>query len=189
MITREARSRKARQSQRKGKVGEREVAELLSKAFYPNGDGFLRRTPMSGGWGGLPVLCGDLVPIRDDKIDDRWPFYWEVKRRKRATFAPFELLAGRTGILGKWYNEMLTKSSTLEFPLLVWRADRTDWFVFMSGCVFDALSHSFGNYPRESAILVINSVDEAKGDFINLSLVDFVKWFVGKKVMKGNPNA
>ena len=68
-----------KKSRDKGRRGEIEVRDLLTKIFYPNGEGRVVRTPMSGAWGITKVLTGDLVPVRDDQLDREIPFFFSVK--------------------------------------------------------------------------------------------------------------
>ena len=66
----EEKSRRGKKSKRKGRSGEQQASKLLTKIMYPNGDGEVRRTPMSGAWHGVAALTGDLICILDEAIDD-----------------------------------------------------------------------------------------------------------------------
>jgi len=175
------RSRAAKKASRKGKQGEYEVRDILSELFYSSGGGACHKTPLSGAWGGMPILSGDLVCITDKGlIDTRLPFFWEVKFRARREFTPYRYLAGEFGILKDWYEVEKKKCARNQgnlLPLLVWRANETPWFVFMDIGAFMLLEDSLGMYGYGGKVESVWEHEEAEDGYVMIPLKDFCKWF------------
>lgn len=126
--TRVKAGRKARRKGRRGEFGARDLCRAL---FYPNGDGTVERTPMSGAWHGTPVMTGDLVFLRNDEFDHkRFPFFFEVKNVSRKSVAPFKLLAGEYGDIEEWLRVASMKAYKGElYAIVMWKVNNSCWFV------------------------------------------------------------
>lgn len=156
-------------SNTKGKRGEYEVRDILQKKFYPNGDGQVVRTPMSGAWGGMPVLTGDLIFLKNGEPDVRFPFFWEVKLQKRSALAPFRILGGTFPTLKGWLEKATVSGTSSRIPLVVWRTDFSPWFVFMWETDFRVLSEWFG--PTSKQMTELRS-----GGCVNLIFAEWLEW-------------
>ena len=142
--------------------------------YRGDAEGRVVRTPMSGAWGGEKVLSGDLIPIWEDKIDYRFPIYWEVKRVKRDTISPFRLLAGDPGKLASWLKKAFKQTLENYLTVLLWKVDFGVWQVTMHMNDFEMFSESFGPLPHPRVVL---SQHFRKDGYITMRLDDFKNWF------------
>jgi hypothetical protein len=145
------RVKSGRKSRRKGKRGEYESRDLLTKLFYPDKDGKVERTPMSGAWHGTPVMTGDLVFLKNDNFDGRFPFHFEVKNVSKTTIAPYRLLQGNAGVLWTWLNETAEKADkgwpTKALPILMWKVNFSDWFIMFTHEVMERFIRFGSGFP------------------------------------------
>ncbi len=137
-----------RKSRTKGRGGEYEVRDLLTNLFYKDGSGEFVRTPLSGAWGHTKIMTGDLVPIRNDKLDESIPFFWEVKRVD-SDISVAQLIQGfmpnrMRGWLDK-AHQICSGSSYI--PLIIWRMNFMGWMVVMSLSSFYIQTELFGKQP------------------------------------------
>jgi hypothetical protein len=174
-------------SRDKGRRGEVEVRDILKKAFYPNDEGKVSRTPMSGAWGITKILTGDLVCVRNEEIDLDIPFFFSVKLlAKKNLPSPFSILAGKPGILAKWLKEAenVLKGQMISggqwknhelIPLVMWRPDFSEWMVYMSRAGFEHFLTMFKQFDDPGVILYGN-------DWVNLPLSKFISVYLQPKV-------
>lgn len=175
------RSKSAKMSGRKGRRAEYEVRDILQPIFYPNDEGKVLRTPGSGTWGGIQVMTGDLVCVKDDKMDERLPFYWQVRIRARREFAPYLMMSGKFGLLEDWWRELLEKAPKDHIPMLVWRPDDSPWFLFMDRAHYELFGEDFGSIPPipYAVLECLNrrlDEDRYKG-WVNMTLENWIRWF------------
>jgi len=178
-ISAEEKSRRGKKSKRKGRSGEQQASKLLTKIMYPNGDGEVRRTPMSGAWHGVASLTGDLICLKNDAIDETLPFYWSVKWHKRETIPAFAILAGNFSVLKKWLAQAKAMIPTvLYYTILLWKSDATEWYVCMDLYDFEQLKEAF-TWPVESTILISKwpaDVEHHQVGIVNMPLSTFGAW-------------
>jgi len=178
-LSAEEKSRRGKMSKRKGRSGEQQAAKLLTKIMYPNADGEVRRTPMSGAWHGVASLTGDLICLKDEAIDERFPFYWSVKWHKRETIPAFAILAGNFSVLKKWLGQAKAMIPTLlYYTLLFWKSDATEWYVCMDFHDYEQLKEVF-TWPVESTILIskfFSAIPHHPTGLVNMPLSTFGAW-------------
>jgi len=145
--------------------------------LYPDGSGVVVRTPRSGGWGGEKVLSGDLIPVFQDRIDYRFPFFWEVKTVKRDAVSAFRLLGGDGNILSRWLKKAESQALENYLPILLWKVDFGRWFAYMDKGTYEQLRDAFGGLPRGCTTL--EASDELEG-FVNMKVEDLRRWFKSK---------
>jgi len=175
----EVRVRAGRKAHRKGKAGEYGVRDLLRTAFYPNGEGTVERTPMSGAWHALPVLSGDLIFIVNGMPDYTFPFFWEVKSYDKKKFSPYEMMQGNVAVLGKWLDVAYSKCALggpVIFPIIVWKATGFPWFVFFDMTSFDLMNKLL---PLDKSTVTMLCVQEG---WIIMCLEEFLLWVRNLKV-------
>lgn len=181
------RSASAKKSGTKGKRAEYEVRDILQRVFYPHNEGKVLRTPGSGIWGGLQIMTGDLVCVKDDKIDERLPFYWQIRIRARREFAPYKFLSGDFGLLEDWWREMLEKTPKDHIPMLVWRPDDSPWFLFLDGDYYGIFSEAFDSTPLVpyAVLACLNErLDEDRhSGWVNMPLENWTRWFQGSNFL------
>lgn len=166
-------------SRRKGKGGEYEIASLLKDIFYPDGDGYFVRTPMSGAWGHTVVMTGDVVPIRNENIDPKVNFFWEVKRVEDVPV--FDLLSGTLGRrFANWlYKAEKSCENSSIFPIVLWRKNRMPWMALFSAETYHVLREVLGAFPKSYSYLFASfgyvSCGGEEG-WVMMPLKDFGAW-------------
>lgn len=174
-------SQRGKLSRAKGNSNERALAWALTKVFYPNGGGHFIRTPMSGAWGGVTITSGDVIPIRDGKIDYEIPFYFEAKHYKDVPFDA--ILRGESPVLMGWLKKALLRSKAECFPLyphVVWKVNLGKWNIFMSWLTYSDMRKRFGELPERRTILISH-----RGEFSTVN-IPFEVWsdWVGAWVLE-----
>lgn len=147
-----------KKSRPKGKVGEYGARDLIKELFYPNGEGSVHRTPQSGAWAGMKIMSGDLVCVKDDKIDTSIQFLWEVKNFRRKAVAIYKMLSGEETIINKWLKQATDNVAKIKassktgvwtdiIPVVMWRVDFSEFFIFTDAESFSKLQSRYGKMP------------------------------------------
>lgn len=166
----------------KSRNHEREVAELFTKAVYPDGDGEFRRVPMSGGWD-KKVVTGDIIPFRmsstTDMIADRnFPFSIECKnwRKDNVNFL-FSGLYTNESIIYEWMKQATDDCAHLlhKKPMVIFKF-RKENVVMITHSVYGFLAGLFGHTNLRFYRIQIWDGRGKEEDLHFFLLKDFLEW-------------
>ncbi len=177
----------------KGNAYERKIAELFTKAYYPDGDGEVRRVPMSGAWDKRSTP-GDLIAfkfrykrrINDEMIIDiSFPLVVECKNWKDVKHF-FTGLYGAESAIFDWMKQAeMDAQPTNRIPLVVFKLYRQSNIGMLRATDFTRLKELFGEpdfkyyFLRRYSAKFADAID----DFIHYPdllvfflLEDFLEW-------------
>jgi hypothetical protein len=174
----------------KGSSYERHVAELLTKAYYPDNDGEFRRIysypiPSKGARpGDLKAMRKYHIAANDEQmvLDVSWPFSVECKNYKDIKL-PFCGLWAKESAVWDWMRQAEETASQLPhisgddpyLPLVVFRLFRTADVAMINGSTFGRLHALFGIYSKLYYTLWRQSLPSSHALHLFL-LSDFLKW-------------
>jgi len=176
-------------SKAKGSDYERAIAKLFTAAYYPEGDGEVRRIPLSGGWD-KRLVPGDLVPLKCvDKqteemvIDRSFPFSVECKTYADANVKHFfSGLYSKETVIFEWLEQAIDDCRpSKKMPLVVFKLFGTKNILLLESDIFYQMGNMFGNFPGKKWYkLIRNKPDEVDCTFseriIFCLLEDFLEW-------------
>lgn len=134
----------------KGSAFERRVAEIFTEAFYPDGDGEIRRVPMSGAWD-KRSSPGDLIAFKyklrgseEMIIDTSFPHVVECKDWKDVKHF-FSGLYGNESAVFDWMMQADNDAKpTGRIPLVVFKLYRQRVIGMLKTTDFSRLTDLFG---------------------------------------------
>lgn len=158
-----------KKSKRKGSRGELKVAKMFSSWW---GSEFAR-TPSSGGFATSKFrkdwnAGGDLVTP-----DDLFPFCVEVKNVKDWRLEDL-LTSASSNLLKYWEQAVQESEENGKVPLLVFKRNRSDWFVMMQ---FEDWEYTYGLTALNNHYMIVNntlsSVEAAAEAVVIMRWTDF----------------
>ncbi len=174
-----------RKSRTKGRAGEYEVRDLLTKLFYKDGSGKFVRTPFSGSWGHTKIMTGDLVPIRNDKVDESIPFFWEVKRVDTSISLQQLILGFLPAKMYGWLTKAHRVCEGSSYvPLIIWRMSFMGWMVLMSLASYNIQLELFGPFPLGCILKsTIGFDDGGTNGWVCMSFDTWAYWIKSSKYL------
>lgn len=136
----------------KGSAYERVIAGLLAEAYYPEGDGEMRRVPLSGGFDPR-LVPGDLMALKrvsndsdEMVIDQSFPFSIECKNWN-AIGHFFKGLYSNESQLYDWIEQASKDAShAKKMPLVVFKLYRQEHIAMLLDSDFHKITALFGRF-------------------------------------------
>jgi len=178
--------KQGRQKQ-KSNAHERSIAAIFTKAFYIDGDGEFRRTPMSGGWD-KRAAPGDLIPLKftstsqslyaeagsNAVLDSAFPFSVECKNWKDVKHFFSGLYSADSDIFG-WMKQAVSDATPSgKIPIVVFKLYRAENIVLIQAGDFNKLREYFGLFPGAVYGATKGGVEGMAVMFVLLK--DFIEW-------------
>jgi hypothetical protein len=145
----------------KGHHYELVIAEIFTKAFYPDNDGIFRRTPLSGGWS-KSVAPADLIPFKFIKanehdteaiIDNDFPFSVECKNHRNIRHFFTGLYASECEFFDWMKQSIEATAINKKMPIVVFRLFRQNDLCILRNEDFVKLQELFGNTGHKDYFL------------------------------------
>jgi len=172
----------------KGNAYERKIAELFTEAYYPDGDGEVRRVPMSGAWD-KRTTPGDLIAFKyrlkgsnEMVIDTSFPLVVECKDWRDVKHF-FSGLYGKESAVFDWMKQAeLDAKPTGKIPFVAFKLYRQENIGMLRATDFSRLKELFGEPNMKYYFLrrynkVSNIPTVEYPDLLVFFLLDeFLKW-------------
>lgn len=171
----------------KGNAYERKIAELFTKAYYPDGDGEIRRVPMSGAWDkrSLPSdLCAWKYTLKASSemiCDTSFPLVVECKDWKDCKHF-FTGLYGDESAIFDWVRQAeMDAKPTERIPLVVFKLYRQNNVGILKATDFSKFKELFGDpgfkyYFLRRCVFDTNELIEYPNLLVFFLLDDFLEW-------------
>jgi hypothetical protein len=177
--------KQGRQKQ-KSNAHERSIAAIFTKAFYEDGDGEFRRTPMSGGWD-KRAAPGDLIPLKfmasqsaqsetgmNAVLDAAFPFSIECKNWKDVKHFFTGLYSAESDIFNWMQQSISDAAPSGKTPVVVFKLYRSENVVLIQARDFNKLREYFGLFPGAVYGATKGGLEGMAVIFIMLK--DFIEW-------------
>lgn len=176
------------QQKAKGSAYERVIADLLTKAYYQEGDGNFRRVPLSGGFDPR-LVPGDLMALKrvsndtDEMIiDQSWPFSVECKNWRTVSHF-FKGLYANESEMFDWMDQATRDAShAKKMPLVVFKLYRQEHLAILLFKDWCQLGMTFGAYSckRYEVMRFVREAylgeDDVNVKLVFMKFVELLEW-------------
>lgn len=166
----------------KGSSYERAVAEILTKAYYPEGGGVFKRVESKAGKKGekksdllsLKYITDPTSGEKDLILDRSFPFSIECKNYKEVK-PVFCGLYAKDSEIWDWMKQA-EDSAQGKMPLVIFRLFRTMHVVMFNLETWVKLHETFGEFPTRGFRISQGSPQESTRTLCFFLLSDFLEW-------------